>query len=243
MDDYISNLDPIEKLLFLYFLTNPCTDISGVYEIPLKTIATDTGIEKEMVVKVLKRFQKDKKIFFEDGWIAIKNFAKHQNLKNPQIAKGVELGLKKAPESLKKKMSDESYMSHTGVMDESLHLNSNLNSNLNLKSEVSDDTKTKIIKFTEKDMEMVNLLTSLIQRNTPSWEIRGSPDKWAEDMNKIHRLDGRTYEQIEYMIKWTQNDGFWSQNILSASKLRDKFNDLIPKLKGIKSNSKPNYVL
>ncbi len=233
IDDYIGNLDPIEKLLFLYFLTNPCTDISGVYEIPLKTVAIDTGIEKEMVLKILKRFQKDKKIFFEDGWVVIKNFAKHQNLKNPKIVAGIEMGLSKAPKSITDKLSISN--------DKLSHLNSNSNLNSNIKSEVSDDTK--IVKFTKEDTDMVSLLTSLIQKNNPSWEIRGSPDKWAEDMNKIHRLDGRTYEQIEYMIRWTQKDPFWSQNILSASKLRDKFNDLIPKLKKLKTNSTPNYVL
>ena len=56
IDDYISHLDPTEKLMFLYFLTNPLTDICGVYEIPLKNIALDTGIDKEMVEKIIKRF-------------------------------------------------------------------------------------------------------------------------------------------------------------------------------------------
>ena len=49
-DTYIVTLDPIEKLLYLYFLTNPLTNICGIYEIQLRRVAFDTGIDKEVVV-------------------------------------------------------------------------------------------------------------------------------------------------------------------------------------------------
>lgn len=124
IDDYISNLDPVEKLLFLYFLTNPYTDICGVYEIPLKHVALETGLDKEMVIKILNRFKKDKKIFYKNGWVAIRNFAKHQQ-DNPKIKKGIELGLSKAPKELVDSLSiDYDELSHS-------NLNSNLNSNPN----------------------------------------------------------------------------------------------------------------
>ena len=66
-DNYFENLDPIEKLLFIYFLTNPDTNISGIYEIQLKIIASDTGIDKEMLLKILKRFHKDQKVYYKNG--------------------------------------------------------------------------------------------------------------------------------------------------------------------------------
>jgi hypothetical protein len=86
-------------------------------------------------------------------------------------------------------------------------------------------------KYSDDDMRMVDLLIGLIVANTPEWTLKGNKETWAEHIEKLHRIDGRTYEQIEYMIKWTQSDSFWKQNILSTAKLRDKFNDLIPKLK------------
>lgn len=136
VDDYISNLDPIEKLLFLYFLTNPSTDICGVYEIPLKTIAVDTGLDKEMVEKIIKRFTKDKKIVYYKGWAAIKNFIKYQTL-NPKVIEGVRIGLSKAPhEVLDKLRIDYRY----GI-DTLSHLNSNPNLNPNLKSSAGDTRK------------------------------------------------------------------------------------------------------
>ena len=100
-DTYTSNLDPIEKLLFLYFLTNTSTNISGIYEIQIKKIAVETGIEKEMIEKIIGRFTAENKIFYIDGWIGIKNFIKHQNQRSPQVKKGIERELLNAPENIK----------------------------------------------------------------------------------------------------------------------------------------------
>lgn len=104
-DGYISNLDPIEKLLFLYFLTNPATNICGIYELPLKRIALDTGIDKEMVDKVIRRFTKDEKIYYIDGWVIVKNFIKHQSL-NPNVRIGIENGFNTIPDNIWLKIAD-----------------------------------------------------------------------------------------------------------------------------------------
>lgn len=98
-DDYTANLDQIEKLLFLYFLTNPATEICGIYELPLKNVATDTGIDRDMIETILKRFKRDKKVFYLNGWVAVANFIFHQNL-NPSVVKGIENGLKQAPKEI-----------------------------------------------------------------------------------------------------------------------------------------------
>ncbi len=54
----------------------------------------------------------------------------------------------------------------------------------------------------------------------PNWT------SWDEDMEKLIRIDGRTVEDIEFIIKWCQDSDFWRKNILSASKLREKFTTL-----------------
>lgn len=98
-DDYISSLDPSEKLLFLYLLTCPDTTIAGVYQIPIKIIAADTGFDKDMIVKILERFERDGKVLYRDGWIAIKNFLKHQS-ENPSVRAGVERELESVPRDM-----------------------------------------------------------------------------------------------------------------------------------------------
>ncbi len=114
-------------------------------------------------------------------------------------------------------------------------INKNDKNDKEKKRNSSEKSKQSVIQYTAEDMSMVDLLVSLIQKNNPAWQMKGNVDTWAENIEKIHRIDNRTYEQIEAMIRWTQQEPFWSQNILSTAKLREKFNDLIPRLKKIKT--------
>lgn len=98
IDSYTSDLDPIEKLLFAYLLCSPHGNISGIYQIPLRNIATDTGIEKEMVIKILARFQKDGKVLYRDGWVCLKNRIKFNKMTNPSINAGVAHRIKNCPD-------------------------------------------------------------------------------------------------------------------------------------------------
>ncbi|HAV56577.1 MAG TPA: hypothetical protein DCX45_03445 [Acinetobacter junii] len=88
-DTYIlEKLDPIERLLYLYLITNDRSNIAGVYELSVKKMANETGIEKDNCVRILKRFVDDNKIALPEGWIIIYNVFKHQTY-NPSMIKGV----------------------------------------------------------------------------------------------------------------------------------------------------------
>lgn len=98
-DTYINRLEPIEKLLYLYFLTNPLTSWCGIYEIPIQRIVFDTNITIDIINKALDRFAQDDKIFYVDGYICVKNFIKNQNInKNTEIA--VKRELNEIPERI-----------------------------------------------------------------------------------------------------------------------------------------------
>jgi len=99
-DGFIETLDPSEKLIFLYLLTNPSTNIAGIYEISIKRISFDTGFDSETILKVFKRFANQEKVFYENNHIIITNFLKHQQL-NPNIIKGVSDIILSLPEKLK----------------------------------------------------------------------------------------------------------------------------------------------
>jgi len=86
-DNYISELDPIEKLLFIYFLTNEHTNIAGIYEIPLKIIGIETGIDESMLKKILPRLED--KIRYIEGMVIIKNFVRHQETSSDRVKTGI----------------------------------------------------------------------------------------------------------------------------------------------------------
>lgn len=104
-DGYIIDLDPSEKLLFIYLLTNPQANIAGVYEISIREIAFDTGYDKDMVVKILNRFERDEKIIYKKGWLAMRNWLKHQKL-NPNMEIGAQKILDGLPQWLKDELNN-----------------------------------------------------------------------------------------------------------------------------------------
>lgn len=48
-------------------------------------------------------------------------------------------------------------------------------------------------------------------------------DKWVTTIEKMHRIDGRDYGQIERAIRWAQADPFWSANVHSPESLRKHY--------------------
>jgi len=100
-DSYIENLDPIEKLLYIYLLTNPLCNIAGIYQIQTRRIAFEIGIDKEMVEKLLNRLSDDGKIIRHSDWMIIINHAKHQSFKNPNVTAGIKRIIDDLPEEVK----------------------------------------------------------------------------------------------------------------------------------------------
>lgn len=98
-DPYIMKLDPSEKLLFLYLLTNPLTEICGVYQISIKRISFDTGFEQDVVRTILARFEKDERCIYRGGWIAMKHWLKHQS-RSPGVQAGIAQQLEAVPQEL-----------------------------------------------------------------------------------------------------------------------------------------------
>ena len=53
---------------------------------------------------------------------------------------------------------------------------------------------------------------------------------WAKEFDRCHRLDGRSWEEIGQVLRFSQRDPFWSQNILSGKKFREKYLQLLTKM-------------
>ncbi|MBP7053099.1 MAG: hypothetical protein KBE65_19000 [Phycisphaerae bacterium] len=75
------------------------------------------------------------------------------------------------------------------------------------------------------EWKLSELLLSLIVEGKGDFR---KPDlaRWAGDIGRMTRVDGRTRERIEAVIRWCVKDPFWSKNILSAASLRKHFDRL-----------------
>jgi len=90
-DPWITGLKPEEKYLYLYFLTNPLTNIAGVYQISLKRMCFDTDLEPKRIQEIIAVFARARKAYFySDEYIVLPKWPRHQKW---QEHKKIELGI------------------------------------------------------------------------------------------------------------------------------------------------------
>jgi hypothetical protein len=91
-DPWFVELRGPEQQLFLYLLTNPYTNLAGIYEISLREMAFDTSIDQEEIKRIFRdRFTPNGKAFYELGFVVLKNWHKHQALNDNQFKSVVKI--------------------------------------------------------------------------------------------------------------------------------------------------------
>ena len=216
-DNYVLNqLTPIDKLVFLYLITNPYTDISGAYELPLKVMAVETGLDKENLENVvLPRLERDGKIIYHNGWMGIKNFQKHQTV-NPKVQKGMEEGMKKAPLEIRVFLENDEKNIEPASLS---HSNSNSNSNLN--------TNTKRAAHAAGDGIEINEIIALFKDVNPSVQVLYGRKPQREAVKRL--ISSLGVEKLTQIIRFLprSNSQKYAPTITTPLALEAKLGDLI----------------
>lgn len=84
--------------------------------------------------------------------------------------------------------------------------------------------------YDKEHFQLAELLYSEMLQNNPKAK-KPNLENWSNDIRLMVERDGRSLSDISYMIKWSQNDSFWSTNVLSTSKLRKQYDQLYMKAK------------
>jgi hypothetical protein len=106
----------------------------------------------------------------------------------------------------------------------------NNNTNYNVATKVDDEDI--VAKDSETFVQALEVANHLAQRLSMSIETYKLPTeatlrKWAKDIDRAIRLDGRTKDQLIAIIDYIHDkDTFWVANIKSGKKLRDQFDTL-----------------
>ena len=101
-DLWIRSLDPAERYLYMYMLTNPLTNIAGIYQITIDRIAFDTGYDERTLRPMIERFETaGKAYFFRDEWILLPTWPKHQRVRErDNIRTGIDTILMNLPDDV-----------------------------------------------------------------------------------------------------------------------------------------------
>lgn len=100
-DDWFIELSPEEKVVWFWLITNRRASVSGLYELSYGVVARETALSKELVIKSIDKFQEQKKVIVDDGWIWVINLRRYNDSKTDNCNKRIEADLLLAPENLR----------------------------------------------------------------------------------------------------------------------------------------------
>lgn len=90
--------------------------------------------------------------------------------------------------------------------------------------------------FPPEALSLAERLRTRILANKPDAKVAPAA-RWARTMRLMLERDGRRADRIAAVIDWCQAHRFWRSNILSADKLREKFDQLELQMQGGDSRS------
>ncbi len=96
----------------------------------------------------------------------------------------------------------------------------------------TDKVKTELKTIDQEALRLALLLNTKVSEHYSFIKAdEKTIDRWALDIERIHRIDKYSYDLIQGVIEWAQNDSFWRQNIRSGDKLRKQFTNLLIRIK------------
>lgn len=98
-DTWFENINTIDKLVWIYLLTNQNTNMLGIYELSSKRAAFELRINESKFNESIKRFQGKGKCFRINEYVFIPNWMKNQSM-NPNMIKSAENSFNNLPKNV-----------------------------------------------------------------------------------------------------------------------------------------------
>ena len=236
----------------LYFHLAMRADDDGFVNNPKKILRYISASEDDFKILFAKRFI----LGFESGVIVIKHWRMHNAIKSdryhptdyqeelallsikPNRAYTDKTYCPQLPESDTDRSTGGDNLdperSADGTSDIGIGLDIGLDSDIGLGSDKEQkNNKGSKKKFEEssKPYLLAVFLGKRIQKRLPSTAVpqESTLQQWADAIDKCNRLDGHPWDEIKLVLKFSQEDPFWQQNILSGKKFRAKYMELLAK--------------
>lgn len=180
--------------------------------IPLSQFVAATGLKKPVVCRALKALEEKKLIIIKNVNDRAKTYRINKHYENwKPLTKKITLSKMLTP------------------------VHNNVNSSLTFLS-TSKETNSKETNSKENfasdsiEIRLSKLLYSLMLCNNPKAK-KPNFQNWAKHIDLAIRRDKRSPEEIETIIRFSQNHDFWFKNILSTKALRKQFDRLLLEMK------------
>ena len=99
-DQWFADLSAELKLLFIYLFSNERASVSGLYELPVRVIAFETGLSAETIKAGLVQFADADKVLydFEKSVVWVRKMLKYQGSASPKVKNRVKADVASVPD-------------------------------------------------------------------------------------------------------------------------------------------------
>lgn len=108
-DEWFSGLPIDAKLLFVYLFSNERASICGMYELPIRFMAFETGLDEARVSEILDDFQAAKKVYYRDGVVWVVNLRKYNETPSGKVFGRIVKDIESIPDGWVKAQYCKSY--------------------------------------------------------------------------------------------------------------------------------------
>lgn len=193
----------------------------GSFVSSIGTLAKETALTSDEVRTALKHLISTKEItkqsFSKFTVFTVKNYSEYQDVP------------KQNPNQIPS--SSHSIPTLFPTIEERKEVKKGRNNN-NSSVATTAEPKLATVTFTEDSFEIqcVDKLIDSCLKTFPNSKVPQTLEekqKWAIDIDRMKRLDGRTEADIMQALNYAIKDSFWQGNIRSTKKFREKFETLI----------------
>jgi hypothetical protein len=86
------------------------------------------------------------------------------------------------------------------------------------------------VKYSVEDMRSAEYMFSTLVAKQPEMK-KPNLESWAGEVRKMREIDNLDMVQMGEVWNWARNDSFWASNILSAKKFREKYQQLLARMR------------
>lgn len=110
-DNWFLDLEPDEKLLFIYLFSNDNSNLAGIYELHERIVQLETGLDRKRINEIITKLEGDGKVFYRDGVVWIVNMQKYHSNAGEKVRRNIELIIEGIPDCEVK----EKYCIYNGI--------------------------------------------------------------------------------------------------------------------------------
>jgi hypothetical protein len=229
-DEKVKALSDDAKLLYLYVLTSPHSNMAGYYVLPKPYVAYDLNWLPERLDKAFSELLKQGLVKYckQSDVVLIPNFLKYNPIQNQNQAKGAARRVAELPSNTLRE-DFRTVLERYAEQFVERFTEWFANTDTDTETDTESETDNNVAKKFDDDsipMKLAMHLKKEILNQDPTTKTPDDLTKWATEADRMIRLDKRDPEEAAYLITWAQNDSFWQANILSMGTFRKQYDKL-----------------